>query len=158
MQIKIMLSAVLFLAGWLWSYLFLRQLLFNFAVAYPLIRKMNTLQEGLIGVVAAKRYTFISCVVCTLVSALLLFLIIHFCPLYMIICFAAGGVIALLFLIRLLSPSVRSTFELFCTGYYQFIPDDELRTAMYNKKIPQMKARLKAMGISGTFIPDFKKG
>ena len=28
---------------------------------------------------------------------------------------------------------------------------------MYNKKTGQMKARLKAMGIDGSFIPDFKE-
>ena len=155
MEIKIMLSAVLFLGGWLWSYLFMRQLLFNFVTAYPLIRKMNELQDGLIAV-GAKRYTLISCVVCTLAAALILFLIIHFCPLYMILCFAGGAVIALLFLLRQVSPSNRANFDLFCTGYYQFVTDDELRTAMYNKKITQMKIRLKTMGLSYDFIPEFK--
>lgn len=56
-----------------------------------------------------------------------------------------------------LTPENRPMFDTFCNGYYRFVPDDELRTAMYNKKTGQMKARLKSMGIQGSFIPEFKK-
>ena len=47
-------------------------------------------------------------------------------------------------------------FDAFCATYYQFVPDDELRTAMYNKKPSQMKVRLHAMDARTDFIPVFK--
>ena len=47
-------------------------------------------------------------------------------------------------------------FDSFCAAYYRFVPDDELRTAMYNKKPSQMKKRLHEMRISTDFIPEFK--
>ena len=48
MEIKIMLAAAVFFGGWLLSYVFLRQLLFNFRVAYPLLNKMNGIDPELI--------------------------------------------------------------------------------------------------------------
>ena len=48
MEIKIMYAAAIFFGGWLMSYVFLRQLLFNFRVAYPLLKKMNALDPELI--------------------------------------------------------------------------------------------------------------
>lgn len=42
-------------------------------------------------------------------------------------------------------------FDSFCAAYYRFVPDDELRTAMYNKKPSQMKKRLHEMRISNRF-------
>ena len=71
MEMKIMLAGALVLAGFLWSYLFLRQFLFNIRVAYPLINKMNGLQPELIGV-GAKRYTLISNLVSLLAAPSLL--------------------------------------------------------------------------------------
>ena len=35
-----MFGAAIFFAGWLWFYVFMRQFLFNFVTAYPLIREM----------------------------------------------------------------------------------------------------------------------
>ena len=55
-----------------------------------------------------------------------------------------------------LSPKNRNMFDSFCAAYYRFVPDDELRTAMYNKKPSQMKKRLHEMRISPDFIPEFK--
>lgn len=156
MEIKIMLAAALFLAGWLWSYLFLRQLLFNLITAFPLIKKMRSLREDLIAV-GANRYTVISVVTCAVISLIVLFVVIRFCPLYLIISFAAGAVIALVFLFNKLSPNNRPMFDSFCTAYCRFVADDELRTAMYNKKTGQIKSRLKALGIEGSFVPEFKK-
>ena len=40
-EMKIMLTGAIFLGGFLWSYLFIRQLLFNFCTAYPLIKRMT---------------------------------------------------------------------------------------------------------------------
>ena len=74
MEVKIMLVGAIFLGGWLWAYLFIRQLMFNFRVAYPLIRDMNTLREELIAV-GAKRYTTISTITCCVVAAGILALV-----------------------------------------------------------------------------------
>ena len=155
MDTKIMFAAVLFLAGWLWAYLFLRQFLFNLVTAFPLINKMKALREDLIAV-GAVRYTVVSMITCGLVSAIVLFIIIRFCPLYQIISFFVGALVALFMLLNKLSPSNRPMFDSFCTVYCRFVEDDELRTAMYNKKTGQIKSRLRAMGIEGTFVPEFK--
>lgn len=157
MEFKILFGAALFLAGWLWCYLFIRQLMFNFMTALPLIKKMRSLKDELIAI-GAQRYTVTSVAICTVIAGVLLFVVLHFCPLYQIICFALGAVIAFVMLIPRMKPSFPATFDSFCNAYYRFVPDDELRTAMYNRKSGQMKSRLKAMGVSGSFIPDFKGG
>ena len=156
MEIKIMLTGAIFLGGWLWAYLFIRQILFNFATAFPLIKRMNALQDELIAI-GAKRYTVISVITCAVVALALLAAVMIWCPLYLKIGFAAGAVLAIILLIPRVSANNRDMFDSFCTTYYRFVPDDELRTAMYNKKTGQMKSRLKAMGIQGSFIPDFKE-
>ena len=97
MEMKIMLAGALVLAGFLWSYLFLRQFLFNIRVAYPLINKMNGLQPELIGV-GAKRYTLISNLVSLLVGGAIAFAVLYFCPVYIKISFAVGAVAAFLFI------------------------------------------------------------
>ena len=123
--------------------------------AMPLINKIKSLREDLIAV-GAVRYTVISLITCGLISAVILFVVIHFCPLYLLISFFTGAVIALAMLANKLSPANRPMFDAFCSSYCRFIVDDELRTAMYNKKTGQIKSRLKAMEIDGTFIPEFK--
>lgn len=156
MELKIMLTGAIFLGGWLWSYLFVRQLMFNYIVAFPLIGKMNSLQEEMIAI-GARRYTVVSVVTCSLVAAGLLAAVLIWCPLYLKIGFAAGALLAIVLLIARISPRNREMFDAFCNSYYRFVPDDELRTAIYNKKLGQIKTRLKAMGIQGTFVPDFKE-
>ena len=155
MEMKIMLSGALVLAGFLWSYLFLRQLLFNIRVAYPLIKKMNGLQPDLIGI-GAKRYTMISNLVSLLVGGAIAFAVLYFCPVYIKIAFSIGAVAAFLFIFFRTKPENKEIFELFTNAYYRFVPDDELRTLLYKKEYKQVKARLREMGIQGTFVPDFK--
>ena len=152
----IMLVAVFFLLGWLLAYFFLRQILYNFIIAYPMIKKMNSLQKDLIAI-GAKRYTTISTLVCALVTVIIGFAIIYFAKsrLVLILSFAAGVVISFIMLINMVTPKNRAMFEKFCDAYYSFSPDDELRTAVYNKDLSRIRSRLKAMGISGTFIPNF---
>ena len=156
MEVKIMYAAGLFFLGWLWFYLFPRQFLFNLMTAYPLIRKMRSLQPDLIAP-GAVRYTSVSVAVSVFFSALLLAIVLWLCPLYLILGFAVGAVLGLGMYITRLSPQNRPMFDAFCAGYYRFVPDDELRTAMYNKKTGQIKVRLRAMGIAGSFVPEFKK-
>ena len=151
-----MLTGAIFLGGWLWAYLFIRQLMFNFAVAFPMIKKMNSLREDLIAI-GAKRYTVVSVITCLLVAAALLAAVLIWCPLYLKIGFGAGAILAIALLIARISPRNREMFDAFCNSYFRFVPDDELRTAIYNRKLGQIKSRLKAMEIQGTFVPDFKE-
>ena len=99
----------------------------------------------------------VSVVFCGVVAAAILAAVLVWCPLYIRIGFLAGAVVAVVLLIPRVSARNREMFDSFCNSYCRFVPDDELRTAMYNKKTGQMKARLKAMGIDGSFIPDFKE-
>ena len=78
MEIKIMLAAAVFFGGWLWSYLFIRQFLFNLVTAFPLIKKIKSLQEDLIAV-GAVRYTVVSLITCGVVAAIILAVVIRFC-------------------------------------------------------------------------------
>ncbi len=156
MEWKIMLTGAIFLGGWLWAYLFIRQLMFNFATAFPLIKKMNALKEDLIAV-GASRYTKVSVATCSVVAAALLAAVLIWCPLYLKIGFGLGALLAIILLIPRVTPNNREMFDSFCTNYYRFVPDDELRTAMYNKKTGQIKSRLKAMDLQGTFLPEFKE-
>lgn len=155
MEMKIMLSGAVVLGGFLWSYLFLRQLLFNFLIAHPMIRKMNQLQPELIAG-GAKNYTVVSDVVCIVVAGLILFLILRFCPLYVILSFAGGAVVAFLLVLFRTKPSNKSMFDLFCNAYCRFIPNDELRTILAKNDYGKVKAQLKKMNIKGTFVPQFK--
>ena len=154
-SMKIMVSGALVLGGFLWSYLFIRQLLFNVRIGHPMIAKMNKLQPGMIAPGATK-YTVISDIVNLVVAGGILFLIIHFCPLYLILSFAGGALFAFIVLLFRIKPSNKQSFDLFSTAYYRFIPDDELRTIVYNKDYGKVKARLKKMGVKDTFIPQFK--
>ena len=156
MQMKILGAGVLLVLGWLWFYLFVRQFLFNFFTAYPLIKKMQAAKEDLIAV-GAKRYTGVSVASCTVVCVIVIVLVAVLCPWYFVICFFAGALVAFFMYLPLLGPKNRDMFDSFCSTYYRFVPDDELRTAMYNKKPSQMKVRLHDMGVSDAFIPEFKK-
>ena len=155
MEIKIMLSGVMVLAGFLWSYLFVRQFLFNLLVAYPLIKKMKGLQADLIGP-GAVSYTRVSDVVCIVLAGVTLFLVIRFCPLYLQISFAGGAIAAIVFILLRTKPEKKEMFDTFSGAYYRFVPDDELRTLLYNRDYKKIKSRLKDMDIQGSFIPDFK--
>ena len=155
METKILFAGVMVAAGWLGYYLFGRQFIFNFATAYPLIQKMNETQEGLIAP-GAKRYTTISAIMTGFVCVLICFVVIRFCPLYLKISFAAGAIVCAFMLWDKITPDNRNMFDSFCAAYYKFVPDDELRTAMFNKKPSQMKLRLHDMGLSTAFIPAFK--
>ena len=155
MQMKIFFAAGLFFAGWLWVYLFVRQFLFNVMTAYPLIRKMQSIDPDLIAA-GARRYTNISVAVCLVISAVILFIILYFCPLYLIISFGAGALLCLMLLLNKLGPTNKGMFESFCTGYCRFVPDDELRTLMYQRDIKKIDRRLREMGLGQSFVPEFK--
>jgi len=153
-EMKILLTAAVALGGFLWSYAFLRQILFNFLVAYPLIKKMRSLREDLIAI-GATRYTNVSNIVCLLLAGVLAFVVIFFFPVYLSISFGVGALVSLAMLIKMVSPRNRVMFDSFCMAYYRFVPDDELRTAIYNKKTGPIRNRLRNMNIHDTFIPEF---
>ena len=154
METKIMFGAAIFFAGWLWFYVFMRQFLFNFVTAYPLIREMQAIDPDLIAV-GAKRYTTTSVLVCTLISVVIIGIILYFCPMYLIICFFAGALLCCALIATRLSPKNKAMFESFCAGYCRFVPDDELRTLMYNKEGGKINRRLREMGYDHSFVPKF---
>ena len=153
---NIMWAGVFLALGWLWFYLFIRQFLFNLMTAYPLLKQMNALDKELIAV-GAKRYTHISTGVSAFFALAAAAAVIAFCALYLKICFFIGGLVALVMFVPTLSYKHKPMFETFCGSYYRFVPDDELRTAIYNKKISEIKRRLRAMGFSAEFVPQFDK-
>lgn len=153
---QIMWIGVALMCGWFWFYLFGRQFLFDFIVAYPMVKKMRSTAEDLI-LPAANKYTTVSVVVCTVFMAISAFVVVWFLKYYYIIAFFAGALVGLLMCIGKLNIRDRDMFDTFCATYYRFVPDDELRTAMYNKKPSQMKLRLHDMELSTGFIPEFKK-
>ena len=155
METKILIAAGLFFFGWLWFYIFMRQFLFNYLTAYPLIKKMQSIDKDLIAP-GSRRYTATSVFVCLLISAIILFIILHFCPGYMIISFAVGAFLCFILIIGKLSASNEAMFENFCTAYCRFIPDDELRTIMYNKDTRKINKRLRELGYQESFVPEFK--
>ena len=156
METKIMLAAAIFFGGWLLSYVFIRQLLFNFITAYPLLRKMQQIDENLIAI-GARRYTNVSVIVCSVSTIILFGVVLWLCPVYLKISFFAGVVVCFFMIITKISPENQAMFESFCTGYGRFIPDDELRTIMYNKEIRKINRRLREMGYGSSFVPEFKK-
>lgn len=156
MQMKIIWAAAIFFGGWIWAYLFVRQILFNLQTAFPLIKKMKAADPDLIAI-GATRYTVISMIVCSAFLLIFGFVVVRFCKTYLIISFFAGALIATVMLLGKLGPENRAMFDAFCNTYYRFVPDDELRTAMFNKKPGQIKQRLYNMGLARDMVPDFKK-
>ena len=156
MAMKIMWAAAIFFGGWLFFYLFGRQLVFNFSAAYPMIKKMREQDKDLIAP-GADKYTNISVLVCVVTFAIVVAIVIRFCPLYLKISFAVGALSALLMYRPHSKVSDRSTFDLFCSAYSRFVPDDELRTAMYNRKPKQIRNRVREMGFDPSFVPTFSE-
>ncbi|MBQ6403365.1 MAG: hypothetical protein IJJ43_06380 [Oscillospiraceae bacterium] len=156
MQMKILFAGAIFLGGWLYAYFFIRQILFNLQTAYPTIRKMRAADPELIGA-GAMKYTLISMVVCSFFLLVFGFVVIRFCKLYLLISFFSGALIATLLLISRTRVENRAMFDAFCGTYYRFVPDDELRTAMFNKDPGKIKQRLYNMDLKRDMVPDFKK-
>ena len=156
MEMKILWFGAIFLGGWIWAYLFIRQFLFNIRVATPLVNGMKKADENLIAPGAGK-YTGVSIGICLFFTLIGCAVILLFCRTYLIIGYFIGFLCAAVMVFFKMSPENRSMFDAFCVTYYRFVPDDELRTAMYNKKPSRMKQRLHAMGVSTAFIPSFEK-
>ena len=156
MDMKIIWAAAIFFGGWLFSYLFVRQLAFNFRIAYPMIRKLRTKDKDLIAP-GADKYTNISVIVSAFVILLIFFVVTFFCRtrLHLLIGFSFGVVSAFLLFLPRLKITERATFDLFCSAYSRFIPDDELRTAMYERDPKGIRRRLRALDQDDSIIPTF---
>ena len=154
MAMKIMWAAAIFFGGWLFSYLFVRQLAFNFIAAYPMIKKMRSQDKDLIAP-GADKYTNISVIVCVVLILIICFVVVRFCKLYLIVSFAVGLVSALLMFLPHLKITERGTFDLFCSAYSRFVPDDELRTAIFERDPKAIRSRLRDMGLDSSIIPTF---
>ncbi len=154
MAMKIMWAAAIFFGGWLFSYLFGRQLVFNLRTAYPMIKKMRSQDPDLIAP-GADKYTNISVIVCIVSLLIVGFIVVRFCRLYLVISFFVGVISALIMYWPHLKIAERGTFDLFCSAYSRFVPDDELRTAMYERKPKEIRARINDMGLDGSIIPSF---
>lgn len=154
MPMKIMWAAAIFFGGWLFSYLFGRQLVFNFLTAYPMIKKMRAQDKDLIAP-GADKYTNISVIVCVISLLIVFFIVVRFCRLYLIISFFVGVISALVMYTPRLKVTEQGTFDLFCSAYSRFIPDDELRTAMYERKPRDIRRRLREMELDDSIIPTF---
>lgn len=156
MDLKIMWAAAIAVFGWIFCYFFGRQFIYNLKTAYPLIKQMKETNSDLIAD-TAKKYTHVSMAAVSFLMLIFFFLAARFLPLYLKISFFAGFLVCLVMVFPSLTPDYRKNFDAFCTTYYRFVPDDELRTAMYNRKPSAMKIRLHDMGLSTAFIPEFRQ-
>ena len=156
MGMKIIWAAVIFFVGWLFSYLFIRQLVFNFRVAYPMVKKLRAQDKELVAP-GADKYTNLSVVVCVVVTLIVFAVVLYLCRnrLYLSLCFFIGVVSALLLFWSHLKITDKGSFELFCSAYSRFVPDDELRTAMFERKPRDIRSRLRDMGLDDSVIPVF---
>ncbi|NCB51793.1 MAG: hypothetical protein EOM54_07935 [Clostridia bacterium] len=145
MDKQIMYAAILFVAGWFYFYICLRQLIFDFIVAYPLIKKFG--DAGVMASVGAKRLNSISVAIWLLICVGIAFVVIRYCALYLLISFFVGAAIGLVVFLNKLGPKTPSNFEAFIHTYCRFVEDDELRGAMTSADLPKIRAALRTLGV-----------
>ena len=144
MDKQIMYAALLFVAGWFYFYICLRQLIFNFSVAYPLIKKFG--DAGVMADVGARRLNTISVVIWLIICAGVAFVVIRFCPVYLLVSFFAGALVGLVVFYNRLGPKTHSNFDAFSHTYCRFVEEDDLRNAMSSADLPKIRAALRALG------------
>lgn len=158
---KVLYAALMFLAGWLWYFAVVRQFVFNFTTVRPMLRRFKKLSgdwEKIISI-NSSRYLTINVLVWILISIGLAVLVYFLTRkhIYLFISFLVGALIGIITFWGRYSEYTERNFKDFCSTYYRFVFDDELRTAMYNSKIPAMKKRMESMGLDKTIlIPEFK--
>ncbi len=148
-----MYGALLFIVGWFYYYICLRQLLFDFTVGYPLIGKFG--KAGVMAATGAHRLNTISVLIWFVICVLLGFVALRFLHGYLLISFLIGVALGLVMFLNRLTARTRSNFDAFCRTYCRFVEDDDLRNAMYQADLPKMRAALRALGSDLTF-DDFK--
>lgn len=146
MDVKIMYGALIFVAGWFYFYICLRQFIYDFTVGYPLIKKFGDAGENILAARPARSLNTISALVWFAICAGLAFVVFFFCPIYLMVSFWIGVLLGVIVYAQKLGPRFTPNFEAFCRTYYRFMPDDELRTAAYNADYPRMRAALRALG------------
>ena len=158
---QVLYVALMFLVGWLWYFLVVRQFVFNFTTVHPMLKRFKKLSDDWEKIISINsfRYLTINIIVWILISFGLCFLAYYLCRnnLYLFISFLVGGAVGVITFLGRYSEYTERNFKDFCSTYYRFVFDDELRTAMYNSKIPAMKNRMNDMNLDKTIlIPEFK--
>ncbi|NLC72375.1 MAG: hypothetical protein GX684_01170 [Ruminococcaceae bacterium] len=151
MEMKILYAALMALAGWIFFYICVRQLVFNFTVGYPLISKLKPTGESVFYAKAARHLNNISVIIWFFIVAGISFVVIRFAPLYLQVSFAVGFISCILLFIKKLGPKDKKNLEAFLRTYSRFALPDDLRTAMYNADVPKVHAALRASGFDIRF-------
>lgn len=145
MEAKIMYGALMIVAGWVYFYICIRQLVFDFTVGYPIIRLFATDDDRLIVAKPARNLNTVSVCVWFLLCGVLGFLVVWFCSLWLMIPFWVGVIVGVVCYINKLGPKTKSNMDAWMRTYYRFMPDDELRTACYHTDYPRIRAALRAL-------------
>ncbi len=146
MEMKIMYSALVFIVGWFYFYICLRQLIFDFTVGYPLINRFGNEGPEVFAPKGAHRLNTISVMIWLVICIGLGFVAFYFFAIYLKISFGIGALTGVLAYLNKLSPATRSNFDAFCHTYCRFVPDDDLRQAMSNADIAKMHSNLHKLG------------
>lgn len=145
MEMKLMYAAFLLLAGFFFFYICSRQLIFNFSVTLPLIKKFAPLGEEVFSAKFAKRLNGVSTFVWLLINAGIIFVIARFCPLYLQISFIVGFVTCFLGTFRQLGINEKN-FKSFCYMYARFALNTELYSAMGEAKLKKINNVFRSLG------------
>lgn len=84
LPMKIMYFALLAMAGWVYFYICVRQLVFDFTVGYRLIKVFDGVKEDVFAAQGARRLNTISVIMWAIICAGFLWLVIHFAATYLI--------------------------------------------------------------------------
>ncbi len=154
MEMKFLYAGFLLLAGFLFFYICTRQLIYNFSVTLPLIKKFSPLGEEVFSAKFAKRFNGVSTFVWVLINAGIVFVIARYCPLYLQLSFIAGFVFGLLGSFKQLGIN-KKNFLSFCYMYARFSLNTELYSAMGEGKIKIINSFFKSQGLE-SFDLDLK--
>lgn len=146
MEMKIMYSALVFVVGWFYFYICLRQLIFDFTVGYPLIKKLGNEGENVFAAKGAHRLNTISIIIWFVICVGLGFAAFYFFAIYLKISFGLGALVGIIVYFNKLSPATRSNFDAFCRTYCRFAPDDDLRQAMSDADAKKIRTALHKLG------------
>ena len=158
---QVLYAALMFLVGWLWYFLVVRQFVFNFTTVRPMLNRFKKLSPEWNTIISINsfRYLSINIIVWILISAGLCLLAYYLCRnhMYLFISFLIGGMVGVFTFLGRYSEYTERNFKDFCSTYYRFVFDDELRTAMFNSKVPAMKKRMEILNLDKEIlIHDFK--
>lgn len=145
MEMKFLYAGFLLLAGFLFFYICTRQLIFNFSVTMPLIKKFSVLGEETFSTKFARRFNGVSTFVWILMNAGLIYVVARYCPLYLQLSFLAGWVFCFIGFFKQLKIN-KKNFRAFCLMYSRFSLNTELYAAMNEGKVNKINAVFKSLG------------